>query len=689
MNRENLPKQKILIVDDSEMNRSILADILGLEYEIVEAEDGIEAINMLQKYALDISVVLLDIVMPNLDGFGVLRVMQQRQWIEDIPVIMISAENSPKQVEQAYDMGVTDFITRPFDSLIVHRRVVNTVLVYSKQKKLMGLVARQIEEKERRNSLLVDILSHIVEFRNGESSLHIIHVRTLTEILLRQLQRRTERYYLRQEDVSIISTASSLHDIGKIAIDEKILNKPGRLTKEEFEIMKTHSRIGAKMLEDLPAYHDEPLIRYAHEICNWHHERYDGRGYPDGLKGDDIPISAQVVALADVYDALTSERCYKKAIPHAKAVQMILDGECGAFNPLLLECLKSVEGILEHELVSARNRGSQDMQSSIMRELLQGEKCIASERSMNLLYKEQMKYNFFSAMTEEIQFEYTIASDMLNLSAWGAEKLGMPQDTMHPGEDENVQRIMGKNGWKEITAKLVGTTADKPQVSFEYTLQVGGQPRWYRMILQAIWNEASDPVCTGFIGKAVDIHDSRLKMEELEKRATHDTLTGLLNQASARDMVLQCMKQHQDGKFALAIFDLDEFKLVNDTYGHIVGNHVLQYMADNLRENIRNGEIIARIGGDEYLIFLEYETEIEPEIRRLFDALEGVYDGITVRISMGVALTDMVGKVYDTLFHAADQALYYAKRSGRSRYVFYDDSMREMLSVVSQNNMGS
>ncbi len=688
INRNSLQKQKILVVDDSEMNRSILADILGTEYEILEAEDGIQAIDILQKYATDLSAVLLDIVMPNMDGFGVLRVMKERQWIEEIPVIMISAENSPKQVGMAYEMGVTDFIMRPFDALIVHRRVVNTVLLYTKQKKLIGLVASQMEEKERRSSMMVDILSHLVEFRNGESSLHILHVRTLTEILLRQLQRRTERYWLRQEDISVITTASSLHDIGKIAIDGQILNKPGRLTAEEFEIMKTHAPIGAEMLERLPAYQDEPLIRAAYEICRWHHERYDGRGYPDGLVGDDIPISAQVVALADVYDALTSERCYKKAFSHEKAIQMILDGECGVFNPLLLECLKGVEGVLKHELACAQNQSHQAARHSMIKELMHSEKLMASERSLNLLHQERMKYNSFSAMTEEIQFEYTLASDMLNLSAWGAKKLGIDQDVVCPAKNEQIKQVLGEDVWQDIAAKVHGTTAGQPVISYECPLLIDGQARWHRLLIQSIWTDDANPRCTGAIGKAIDIHDLRLKLVELEEKASHDTLTGLLNHASARSVILQRMQQRPNGKFALAIFDLDKFKSINDTYGHIVGNQVLQYVAENLRQTIQDGEIIARIGGDEYLIFLNYESEIEMKIERIFNALQAINEGISVHISMGISLTDTVGYGYDLLFHAADQALYFAKRAGRKRYIFYDDSMHGMLSSVSQNKTG-
>lgn len=670
-------------MDDSEINRSILADILGEEYEILEAEDGLEAISMLEKYTINISVVLLDIVMPHMNGFEVLTVMNDRHWIDEIPVIMISAESGSKQVEQAYELGVTDFITRPFDALIVHRRVVNTVFLYTKQKKLLSLVTAQIDEKEKHSSMMVDILSHLVEFRNGESSQHIVHVRTLTDVLLRQLQKKTDRYRLTQTDISIISTASALHDIGKIAIDEKILNKPGRLTKEEFEIMKTHSLAGAEALGKISAYQNEPLVKYAYQICRWHHERYDGRGYPDGLKGEEIPIAAQVVALADVYDALTSERCYKKAFPHKQAIQMIMNGECGVFNPLLLECLQSVEANLENELASARENGKQLARQNLTKELLHGENLFASDRSLHLLYQERMKYNFFSEMTEEIQFEYTLASDLLNLSGWGAAKLGLDEDIADPAHSADVNRVLGEQVWQDISQKVLATTPDQPKITYECPLHFDGQFRWYRIIVQAIWSGDNPPHCTSVIGKAIDIHDSRIKMEDLEKRAAHDTLTGLLNHASAKELIQKKMQRNPDRKFALAIFDLDEFKLVNDTYGHIFGNEVLRYMAEKLRKEIRSGDIVARIGGDEFLIFLEYDKNVGLAIQRLFKALLGTYEGVVVSVSMGVARSDAVGKDYAALFHAADQALYSVKRTGRSHYAFYDDSMKEMLSVIS------
>ena len=666
------------------MNRSILADILGEEYEIMEAEDGVQAIAMIQKYTIEISAVLLDIVMPNMDGFEVLTVMNQRNWIEDTPVIMISAETDSSQVQKAYELGATDFITRPFDAFIVHRRVVNTIFMYTKQKKLVGLVVDQVNEKERQSNVMVDILSHIVEFRNGESNKHILHVRTFTQVMLRQLQRITDQYPLTQAEISLISTASSLHDIGKIAIDEKILNKPGKLTDGEFEVMKTHSQIGASMLEKLPSYHDEPLVRTAYQICRWHHERYDGRGYPDGLKGDEIPISAQIVALADVYDALTSERCYKKAFSHDTAIKMITNGECGVFNPLLMECLRSVEGILEDEFSNIQEQARNMVRGNLVKEMFRSEKIFASDRSLQLLDKERMKFSSFSALTEEIQFEYTAVPDVLTISAWGAKRLGMDEVIVDPRNNERIKQFIGENTHSNICDTFADVTPEDSMRSCECLMHVKGELRWHRIVLQALWSDDDEPVYTGFIGKAIDIHDSHLKIEELEKKASCDSMTGLLNHAAAKKRIHEEIGAAPDGKFALAIIDLDKFKTINDTYGHVFGNKVLQNISTSLRKSVRSNDVVARIGGDEFLTFMRYDPEKKADIKaimkRVFDSLTGECEGVQVTVSMGVALSDVVKADYGALFHAADQALYSAKREGRSRYMFYDDSMQELQS---------
>ena len=343
-------KSQILLVDDSAMSRMILKEILRGDYRILEAENGQECLEKMQAEAGNIALVLLDINMPVMDGFEVLKAMNVNHTIEDIPVIMISSDDSDAAIRRSYELGASDYVTRPFDARIVYRRVTNTIKLYAKQRRLVQMVSDQIRARENNTDTLVGVLSHIVEFRNGESGAHVLHIRIITELLLHRLLEISSQYPITAEQQDNIPLASALHDIGKIGIDEKILNKPGKLTPEEFEVVKTHSMLGAEMLHQLENFNEQPLLQTAYEITRWHHERWDGRGYPDGLKGDEIPISAQLVALADVYDALTSERCYKKAFSHEKAVQMILNGECGAFNPLLLQCLTDTQTDLKVQL---------------------------------------------------------------------------------------------------------------------------------------------------------------------------------------------------------------------------------------------------------------------------------------------------------------------------------------------------
>lgn len=381
-------KETILIVDDSALNRMVLMEILGKEnYTFLEAENGQQAVELLGWHP-EVDLLLLDITMPEIDGFGVLEAMNQYHWIEETPVIMISAEDSYTFVERAYDLGASDYITRPFDARVVCRRVSNALMLYAKQKRLVQMVAEQVYEKEKVSNTMISILSHIVEFRNNESGLHVIHIRTITELLLRRLCKKTDRYPLTEADISLISTASALHDIGKINVPEEILNKPGRLTKEEFEIIKTHSAVGEHMLRQIPFNQNEPLVKVAREICRWHHERWDGRGYPDGLTGDEIPISAQVVSLADVYDALTSERCYKAAFDHETALNMIVNGECGAFNPLLLECLMDGADQIKQAMQETEEEKQKDAEQSqrqeanrLSREVLQEEGLLAGREN--------------------------------------------------------------------------------------------------------------------------------------------------------------------------------------------------------------------------------------------------------------------------------------------------------------------
>ena len=357
---EKAKKNRILIADDAELNRDMLTMMLGSQYDFVYAVNGKEAVECLEKEEIDL--VLLDVNMPVMNGFDVLTVMNNRGWIEDIPVIIISAEDSNEFITRGYQLGVTDYIRRPFISIVVQKRVDNTLLMHSNQKRLIRLVEEQIYDREKFSNAMINIFSNVIELRNHESGSHTLNVQIITSLLLRRLVQLTDRYHLSKTDISRISSLSALHDIGKIKIPENILNKPGKLDADEWELMKSHSAEGDAILAHADLDQESEFVKTARAICRWHHEKYDGGGYPDGLAGDDIPIAAQVVSLADAYDALTSERCYKSAFSHERAMEMILGGECGAFNPLLLNCLEDISEALKD---LDKNNTKYDYQSDI------------------------------------------------------------------------------------------------------------------------------------------------------------------------------------------------------------------------------------------------------------------------------------------------------------------------------------
>lgn len=347
---------KVLIVDDSEINRDLLTEMLEPEYLVQQAENGAVALDLMKKSRSEYSCVLLDLNMTCVNGYEVLSHMKANGWLNSLPVIIISAEENVELIKKAYSLGAIDYINRPFDMEIVKRRVGNTIAVYSKQKKLAQMVVHQVNENERTSNMLLTILGYIIEFRNKESGDHIENVSILTGIFLEKLMQKTDKYNIDKSMIKIIVKAAALHDAGKISVPENILNKPGPLTPEEFDVMKLHTLNGAEMLNSCKQYQEEPIVKTAYKICRWHHERYDGKGYPDGLVGDDIPIEAQIVALADVYDALTSVRCYKNAYTHEEAIGMILNGECGKFNPKLILILRENSVKLPNLIMNAKSQ---------------------------------------------------------------------------------------------------------------------------------------------------------------------------------------------------------------------------------------------------------------------------------------------------------------------------------------------
>lgn len=496
-------RQKILIVDDCTTNRELLIDMLEDEFDIIEAIDGFQAMKIIREYGSSIDLMLLDIIMPEVDGFEVLAMMNENNLINDVPVIMISAEDDNSFIERAYEMGATDYIRRPFNLAVVRRRVTNTLALHAKHKKLIGIITEQVYEKEKNNNMMVNILSHIVEFRNGESGMHVLNIFAITSLLLQRLTEKTNKYNLTQKDISLITIASALHDIGKISIPSSILNKPARLTPEEFDIMKTHTTVGASLLEEIPIYKDDPLVKVAREICRWHHERYDGKGYPDGLKGEEIPISAQIVAVADVYDALTSERCYKKAFSHDKAFQMIVNGECGQFSPLLMECLTESHNDIINELnVQSTERMQEIHLQNIVNELIQCDETDDLISPIRQIEREREKSRFFAKHTEELQFDYDCRTCIAVISEWGAKLIGSQRTVLNIGGRDKC--IMNNLCVKDFINKLNATDCNNPDIESDIIIQTDNGKMSGRIFAHTMWENNSSRY-TGVIGKISDL----------------------------------------------------------------------------------------------------------------------------------------------------------------------------------------
>lgn len=497
-------KQKILIVDDSAMNRQILSEVLGSDYDYLFAGDGLQALELLSQNP-DVGLVLLDIRMPQLDGFGVLNILKQRKGSDVTPIIVISAEEDVSIIQKAYDLGAVDYINRPFNIAIVRRRVRNTLLLYARQKQLVRLVEEQVYEREKSNSAMVNMLSHVIEARNHETGTHILHMRVLTDVLLHRLTKLTDRYALSESDISRITTLSALHDIGKICIPEEILNKPGPLDDREMEIMKSHAALGDALLQNMPGSDGDPFVRMARDVCRHHHERWDGSGYPDGLKGDEISIAAQVVALADVFDALTSDRCYRKAIPFDKAMEMIHDGRCGAFNPLLMQCLDASRDELYACLTtSGRIFDVQTEARHLATEVLQNRSLPPDDRDLRVLALEKAKSAFFAQECGGIQFEYDRALNRVVCTDWYAE----PRDrvrALYLSEGDDV-KLLSQTDKSRLLELVRGATPDSPDVEMRALISVHGKKRWHRLRARTLWERESRR-CDSVIGQFTDVHD--------------------------------------------------------------------------------------------------------------------------------------------------------------------------------------
>lgn len=686
----------ILIVDDVELNRAILSEVFHSSYHVFEAANGRQALDILREHRDDIVVVLLDIVMPVMDGYEVLEIMNREKWLVHLPVVLITAENSDTASLRSYDLGVADIINKPFNPSIVKRRVGNIIELYQHKTHLETLVGRQVETLEQQarkinqaNTFMIEALSSVVEFRSSESGQHIKRIRFTTRVLLEALAVRHPKYGLTPLIMDKIALAASMHDIGKIAIPDSVLNKPGKLTPEEFGIMKTHTTRGCDLLQSLNYSPTETFYRYCYDICRSHHERWDGRGYPDGLVGTRIPIWAQVVSLADVYDALTSERVYKPPYTHEEALAMILGGECGAFNPELLEVFTAEAPRLEREPrgLSGEQAAAEALAPFDPFAEEAGERAAArdaevlSARTLWLLEREREKYRIVTELSGDIVFSYDMGTDVLEFSEKYHVLFG--RDTRVPCARKRLAAtdLIFDEDRSLIRARLGGLTPQYPRCRLE--LRLCTRPdvyEWFEVYAHALWDADAGYECVGYIGKLANIHERKAEASLLREQAHTDALTRLANRTHAEERIASALRGSAGSRCALLFLDLDDFKSINDRFGHPVGDEVLRCLAREIRDCVRESDVVGRVGGDEFVVFLR-NVSSEADVARKAEELchlnsaalcPGLPDDApATSCSVGIAMSPEDGVEYTELMARADHALYQAKARGKRGYAFY------------------
>lgn len=686
-------KDKILIVDDVELNRAILCELFAGDYEILEADNGKTSVELMEKYHDEIAIVLMDIVMPVMNGLEALEIMNAKGLTEKTPIFLITAESSNDAISKGFRLGVVDVILKPFNPDNICQRVNNIIELYRYRYKLEKLVQEQMNKIEKQNEQLrnfnvamIDTLSTIVEFRDCESGQHVQRIRQLTKIMLKEMGRQSPEYRLPDKTIEDISMAAALHDIGKIAIPDYILNKPGKLTEDEFAVMKEHTLYGCDILESIDSLkQNQEQYRYHYNICRWHHEKWDGSGYPDGLIGKEIPIYAQIVSLADCYDALTSVRCYKGAFSHEESVQMIEAGKCGMFNPELLQCFFKIAPILPDILQSDDGLPAvvYHYQHPHL-ERLNGKKCYSCDMDKNsriarLLELEREKQKALFAMSGDIFFDFDVSKDTITFSdeyknTFGEECL-INNARAYLSNDVHIVRqdlAMLQSLHSTLSENNPGYIRDVRLINKL------GEERWYRLHVNSIWDWERSGVMLSLVGRLFSIDKMKREIGQWKKQAESDTLTQLGNRAYGQRRLWEMLDELSQEKAAVMFLDVDNFKMVNDRHGHLFGDEVLCRIAGEINKQFRSDDIICRIGGDEFLIIMRNIKDQELPLMKADDLRHAIKKvgheadvQVPLSVSVGVAFYPADGRDEETLLCKADKALYEAKKRGKNNCVIY------------------
>ena len=660
----------LLIVDDDEQNRAMLRELFRDRYETLETDSAQDALEMIERHPARIGLMVLD----ELNDFQLLRDMHARGFLPGIPVMMLATSVSQEKAAAAIRLGVSDFIELPINPEIVKRRAQRLVESERERASVEELVEARTYEIRRANRYAIEALSTIVEFRSGETAQHTRRISLATRLFCQALSKHYMEYNLTDTMIDDIVCASALHDVGMIAVPESILNKPGRLSNEEFEIMKRHTIYGAQVIERISAAGGERFFSYCRDICLCHHERWDGNGYPGGVPGDEIPIWAQVVALADVYEALTSERVYKPPFSHEQALSMISNGDCGAFNPKLLATLDLIAARLKGALDELTYSGDPMLSDAPYESIEQ-----LSPRALKLLEHEREQYKTYASLSGEVLIDYDCVRDQLSFSGRFSDHFNCDSVIPNASASDAMNRYLYPGDRDTLRNAIKSASAENPVLKMDLRLlTMRGWYEWYEVVIRTLWRGEGSRNCVRALGKLTNIDQAVRETCRLREQATRDVLTGLLNRVETERCIKQRLMENEDVGGALLYIDIDDFKEINDSRGHGYGDDVLRKMGQAVHGNIRDTDIAGRIGGDEFVVYLDRvrsEEGIVGNVERLITVMR---QGVSVRseraqisVSVGVARFPQDGARYETLLEKADQAMYTAKYNGKGCYAFY------------------
>jgi len=645
-----------------------IGEMLKDSYIIIANEDINEAIDSLRVYGIQAALIILDTNIKNGKTGHILELIDSTYISRHTPIVLVCTENNMDIINRAVNIGAVDFIERPFNSEKIQQEIKSIISYSERVKKLKSDLYEEALQNEKGINVIANVVSHILEFKNRESELHVHNVRLMAELLANEVQKRGISNAIDKRKIHLFGLASALHDIGKLKIPDEVINKPGKFTKEEYDIMKEHSIKGAEMLRGIGVDIDGDLYRFAYNICRWHHERYDGSGYPDGIEGDNIPIEAQIVSIVDAYDAMTSERVYKPPMTHEEAIESIKNGECGAFNPKLIECIIETE-VLQYVKSGAMRESEGDNQYSNTE---------YRREQLEVVDKRHKNQAFYAEMSMEIRFEYYKEKDVLYISRYGANKLGLGNIVEKPRKSDKLNAIFKNLDIKELFEEVDNTDGDE-NITLNRELRCDGtfgeEYRWHRIVIRKMYNEG---MYTGFIGIAIDIDEETRKIEQMRISTSTEYLTGAYTREAGERIIKDEIraKYESDGEskeLALAVFDIDDFKDINNKHGHPFGDCILKDIVKKTKESIRYKDIVVRMGGDEFIILLKYDYGVQDIIERVHSQIASNYRGIDVSISMGIVTTEHIKErmTYESMYLYADKAMYSVKNNGKGSYMFY------------------